>query len=390
MTTPIYCTGFEGWPATLSTNGNGLCQSISGTGLSVQSTIVRSGSYALKSINSSNYNYFQAPTSIYSSPTVIVVRFYVHFSSWNSVDNEIFWCAVAAGGNLALKVRSSTHKVYARFTGLADGNEVNLTMSLDTWYRVEAKFDVSANPSKIDVQVAVGDGSATTATQSTYAQAATTFTTHAIGSTNGDTFTVYYDDVETSVTGGDYPIGAGAVESLVPSGAGTSNNPSNYLLDNGAVAVNDSTNPAYVELDELPIGGTTDYIYQSDTAVGDYAEVTFADTSNTTIHGVRAILAYTSASTTANNGQTRIRDAAGQETTVYNGDMSESSVFYKSIQVATPAAGWTQATVNGLLGRIGYSSDANPDPYWQSLILEVAYVAGEAPPASNHQQMILF
>jgi hypothetical protein len=41
--------------------------------------------------------------------------------------------------------------------------------------------------------------------------------------------------------------------------------------------------------------------------------------------------------------------------------------------MVTPAAeGWTQGAVNALVTRVGYASDANPDPYWDGAMLELA------------------
>jgi hypothetical protein len=52
--------------------------------------------------------------------------------------------------------------------------------------------------------------------------------------------------------------------------------------------------------------------------------------------------------------------------------MSETTSTYASAIVTPASAAWTQAAVNGLVTRIGYASDANPDPYWDGLMLELA------------------
>jgi hypothetical protein len=53
-------------------------------------------------------------------------------------------------------------------------------------------------------------------------------------------------------------------------------------------------------------------------------------------------------------------------------DYSESSMFYKSAIITPPAGGWTQAEINALRARIGYSNDVSPVPYWENLLIEVA------------------
>ena len=41
--------------------------------------------------------------------------------------------------------------------------------------------------------------------------------------------------------------------------------------------------------------------------------------------------------------------------------------------VVTPGAGvWSQAAVNGLVARVGYSTDSSPNSYWDSIVLEAA------------------
>ena len=57
---------------------------------------------------------------------------------------------------------------------------------------------------------------------------------------------------------------------------------------------------------------------------------------------------------------------------VFSGDMSQTALQYKST-VVTPGAGiWSQAAVNGLVARVGYSTDSSPNPYWDSIVLEAA------------------
>ena len=64
----------------------------------------------------------------------------------------------------------------------------------------------------------------------------------------------------------------------------------------------------------------------------------------------------------------RIVDGAAQRV-VYDGDMSVTTpAQYRSVIVAPATAPWTQSAVNALRARVGYSSDANPIPYWDGLL----------------------
>ena len=52
--------------------------------------------------------------------------------------------------------------------------------------------------------------------------------------------------------------------------------------------------------------------------------------------------------------------------------MSQTALQYKSAVVKPAGLSWTQAAVNGLLARVGYSTDSTPNPYWDAIVLEAA------------------
>ncbi len=377
MTTPILIRGWEHGLATLTINGGGLAAVVNtsaGATISVQSVIKRTGTYAIKldKATASNCNTAKAV----STPAVVVGSLYIYFSAFPASNNDdICFCYVTAGVTLGLKLDIADKKIYARFWGAADGNKANVVLAVDTWYRIDYKFNVSANPSTIDFQV-----NGTAAAQSTYAQAATTITQVGIGSTNANTSTMYVDDEIYSATSGDYPIGAHAVVGLRPSADGTHNNASNIMEDIDGNDIDGSTYYAYDKLDENPwtSGAASDYVRQTGNGTGNYCEIQFADTTEATIQGVMALLEYASATATGNTGGCIIRSNT-TETTLWGAagalaDYSEASAFYKSVIVSPDGGSWTMAVVNALRCRFGYSDDANPDPYWLAIMLEVAYV----------------
>ncbi len=400
MTTPILIRGWEHGLATLSTNGGGLVDTIAGATITVQGTIKRTGGYAIRFNKTAAGNCYVVKAV--ATPNLVVGSLYVYFTTFPATnDDDICFCNVTAGVTLGLKIDTATKKLFARFWGAADGNTADLALSADTWYRIDYKFDVSANPSKIDFQVAEDGGSPVAATQSTYAQAATTFTYVGIGSTNANTSDWYADDEIYSITGDDYPIGAHAVEGLRPSGDGVHNNAADIMEDAAGNDIGDGTGgtvAAWDKLDENPwVDGANDYVRQTANGTGNYCEIVFADTSNTTILGAFALLQYYSASATGNNGGCIIIDEDATATTLWGApgalaDYSESSRYYKSVLLPVPAGGWDQGAVNALKCRFGYSGDANPDPYWQAIMLEVAYVpatgATNIAPAENTQAQV--
>ena len=177
-----------------------------------------------------------------------------------------------------------------------------------------------------------------------------------------------------STTSGDYPIGPGTVVALRPDGMGTSVNTGSFREDDGSV-IDANT---YNRLDNSPISDTTQYVRQQTIGTGDYVEFTLDNTSTSCVTGVSAILAFRSATTAANDGKTSIFSGS-TERIILDGDMSQTTQQYVSSILNPATAPWTPSAVNGLRLRIGYSSDVTPNPYWDSVLLEVAtgiYVPG--------------
>jgi len=380
MSTPVWFTGFES--GSLSVNGAGLFDTINGTP-AVQAVVKRTGNYALQC------NAVGANTNVkknLATPTVLVVTIYIRFAAYPAASGcSLVYIGVTAGKALAINYNTATNRFYARFSGGADGNTAAVDIALDTWYRLDMKFDVSANPSKIDFAV-----NGTAAAQSSYAQAATTFVTLGIGQHDAVNVNVYYDDSIYSVTAADYPIGAFQVEGLLPNADGTHNNAANIIEDNDGNDVGAVT--AYDHVNQLPMSESTLYLRQAGNGVANYAEVAFADPINYTAYlGVMGILAYASADTAANEGACVVIRSDATAITLWGtaasrADYSESSVFYKSALITAPAGGWTLAEIGALVARLGYSNDADPDPYWHNLMLEVASNGVTVqPPRTMHQ-----
>ena len=127
---------------------------------------------------------------------------------------------------------------------------------------------------------------------------------------------------------------------------------------------------AYDKLNSIP-PTTTNYVRQATVGTTRYAEVNFADISVTRsgIIGAIGILAYTSATTTANQGACIIsKDSFSTQTDIWGNpttradysDGSTSNLFYKSALIAGVT---NDTTVNALQARIGYSNDVSPNPY---------------------------
>jgi hypothetical protein len=78
------------------------------------------------------------------------------------------------------------------------------------------------------------------------------------------------------------------------------------------------------------------------------------------------VLAYHAAGSSADNGKASIFDGA-LEAVVFGGEMSQTGLSTRPA-VVDPAAGtWHQAAFNGLVARVGYSTDSTPNSYWDSI-----------------------
>jgi hypothetical protein len=359
---PVALTGFEHGAA--SASGGGIFAAMTGPGLSADTVVRRTGTYSLKVIANGAAANNASLTIDTPAPGVAVVRVYVRLASDPAADvNELMLLDAGAGNDLRLGYRASTNKLTLRFGALAV-TVGSTTITAGTWYRIDIRFIANANPRTAAWQI---DGTGQTLVTDV-AEAGSTVGILRFGSTiSADTFTANYDDVLISATTADYPIGAGTVIGLRPDGIGTNSGAGSFTEEDGtAIDAN-----SYTHVDDNLMTGIADYIIQPTAAAGSYIEVTFADTVATCVVGVSGVLAYHAPNNFTNDGQTRVVDGT-TERVLYDGDMGINVVSYKSAVIAPTAASWTPTTVNGLRARIGYSTDANPDPYWDALRLEVA------------------
>jgi len=366
--TPIWIEGFE--HGVLSTSGAGIVNALTGAP-TIDSTIKRTGGYSCRFYKTVAATCYFGKT-IAASPTYLVGRVYFYFTTLPAANTLLLKAITAAGGYPRIDFVQASGRIAMSIGGV--GQQLGPVLSTGQWYRIDFRMYCGGATRTIDWAI---DG--VDQTQVSTAVAASTFVSLNIGSEVSTTFDFYVDDIVLSTTTGDYPIGAGGVVGLSPNAAGASNLDTN-IEDDGSVDVNDTTNPANIELDDVPFNGS-DYIKQIGGASTLYGAVAFADTAETTIHGAQAFLAYTSAAASpANSASAKIYDEDGVETAIFTGDMSESSAFYKSVICRTPTGGWDTAAVNALQGRVGYATDYAPVPYWQGLMIQVAYgtAAGES------------
>jgi hypothetical protein len=354
-TSAVWLTGFE--HGAVSAAGGGVVNTVTGSPTADAATF-RNGAYSLRIADGAGGSTINA-LKTFTATNVVVARFAVRLSALPGVTSNLVY--VDSGTDLVLGYDQPSQK-FSLTLGTSTATSAS-TVSAGTWYVIDLRYDLRANPNLGDWRV---DGVAQT--QVTRAAAASTATGFGLGATtNPSIYTANYDDVIVANQAKAYPIGNGKVVRLLPDGIGTHNTPGDFR-DNDSTAV-DAT--SWQRIDELPMTSIADYVLQLNNGATSYLEFTFGNTAETCIREVSAVVGYHSAGTAANTGKTSILDGA-TESVVYSGDMSETAVQYASAILTPAAAPWTQAAVNGLVTRIGYASDANPDPYWDALVLELA------------------
>jgi hypothetical protein len=167
-----------------------------------------------------------------------------------------------------------------------------------------------------------------------------------------------------------FPIGPHSVGAIVPTSDGAHAAGTNTIEATTGTDIGVAT--AFDLMDEWP-ANTTDYVRQVTNGTLNFAEVNFADTAASSIWGVSAVAALFASGTAADTGTTRIVDSLNVTLVdVYAGDMSQTTLHYRTAIVPVPAGGWTPAVLNGLKARVGFSSDTNPNPRWSALMLQFA------------------
>jgi hypothetical protein len=352
----VWLTGFE--HGAVSTAGGGLFTTMSATLPTADNATFRNGAYSLRIADASAASTVFARKT-FAATNVVVARFAVRLTALPGVNSNLVY--VDSGTDLVFGYDSAAQK-FTLTVGASTAQSAS-TVSAGTWYVIDLRYDLRANPHLGDWRI---DGTA----QGQVSRAAAATTANAVGlgsATNASIYTANYDDLFVANQLTAYPLGDGRVVRLIPDGVGTHSTPGSFRNNDGS-AINAGS---WQRLDEVPMTSIADYVRQQTANAGHYLEFTLANTAETCIREVSAVLAYHSATSTANNGKASVFDGA-TESTMFNGDMSNTAIQYASAVAAPTSAPWSQAAANGLLARVGFSTDVSPNPYWDAIMLEVA------------------
>lgn len=353
-----WTTGLEHGIGTLSTPNLW----ISNTGATVDDAVARSGRWSLRS-RRPDYgwvSYAQAHLSSYRN----VMTFAVRLDTLPDADVSTLAKSQTTGSDLMLGFRASDDRLTLRW-GAGEAKASSFPIVEKTWYTIDLRWETGTNPMTADWSVAGVPQESTSIAELGYQQR------FQFGSdVTGDApYTAHYDDILSSYTTSDYPIGPQRVLPLRPNSTGANNGAANFRDDDGTVV-----DPlSWTRLDDAQMHHLQDGHVRQVTASGTSSlQFGFDDTVEPCIDAVQAI--YTAHKTVAkpNYAKTSVFDGP-VERVIWAGDVAGTNVATAKTLLVPPALGaWTPAAVNGLTMRLGYSTDVSPEPIWDALLFEMA------------------
>lgn len=395
MATPTFCCGFE--CGLISSSADSTAHWVSTlTTPTISTTTVRSGSRSLR-INVTGGSSQAATKSGIVSSQIHVFRFYVRFETLPGGDTSI-----ARVGDEGVYYQQSDSTLRCGADIITFG-ATGVTVTTGQWYCVDVRINASANPHTIDAQV---DGVALGQAQA--AVGAATGTSVRLGDVDRTrTYDMFFDDVVYSATVGDYPFGPGKVEHFVPTADGTHNVAGANDFERSATGtdITNATTTAYQLIDDVPIksGSISEYINLiAPPNATDYVEVVFGpapgiSTPTDAPRAVETIIVKAKGTGTGTNNLRIALNDNGTTNDIFNGDTTTSSptadILRKHYSDPPSAAtAWTVVAGNGNFNNVRmrcYTSDAAPDPWWASAMIEAEFEDTGAPPPSFTPRMML-
>jgi hypothetical protein len=349
---PAYLTGFEA--GRKSAHSDNIFGFGNAAATSVQTTTVRSGAYALKAAPVGGSAYMGWWNQ--SLPATETIRFAIRFETLPSANvGQLFAVTTPASTAATLKyVSASKTFAFALSGNTTVTSSSSVQLAAGQWYVIDLRFDPSTATHQLAWRL---DGVAQPSVS--VASTATTVYDHQVGTNGADTYTAYYDDLAIVAGTAAYPLGDGRIYGLKPDGMGNLTPAGSNFVNNDNTALNANS---WQRLDESPLTGNTDYISQNVLNANSYAEITFANTTETCVRAAAAYITWHTAGAKTTTAAFRIYDGA-VSSPVREGEWLHQAGRDLS-KAITPATTWSPSTLNGLVGRFGYwsntGSPANP------------------------------
>lgn len=309
-----------------------------------------------------------------------IERFHFYFpTSLPGADVELasVECQSLTNG-MTIWYRAASQKIGVK-VGTGTEQLSDATVAANTWIGLDYRFDARTTTFKCDWQLDYDSLDATGPVAQTQASN-TGMTVGSIdkvrkGWTVARTATVRFDDIAASQQYGAYPLGDVRIVTLSVDPAGTptiSGSSANFRVftSNGGTLTTWSAAGTRNALDDVPptIGASADGLTQISTAASDYCEVpmeTYTAAPDFAVRGLRWYWAGWAASSTGATFGFRSWDGVSeiaQHSAVDHNFDSSSLVWMTRMQ--RPSLGkyvLTQAKVDALAARFGFSTDAAPD-----------------------------
>lgn len=375
--TSVYCCGCE--CGVFDANNGAHWSSNSGTAPTFDNVTFRNGARSLRIHATPGTCY--ATSSVLASSNVTIIRAYIFFSTLPSANSVLIAGLLTSDG---ANFKASDSKIYAGAgTGLFGATGVSVTTGV--WYRLDIRIDSRANPNLIDVSVnGVACG------QASNALAATAETQIIVGNAGSLTTDFYVDDIVISQTLADFPIGDGFVNHFIPTSDGTHNVAGANDFERSATGtdITNATTNAFDLINDVPLksGTISEYInLVAPPNATDYVEVVFgaAPGISTPTVAPRAIDAIITKAKGTGTGVNNLRIALNDNGTtndIFNGDTTTASptaTFARKHYATAPTGGaWTVVSGAGNFNNLRmrcFTSDAAPDPWWASAMIEAEF-----------------
>lgn len=385
MATPVFCCGGEcGINSTSSLNQHFIR---TGTG-SISTTTFRTGLHSYRANPTAGTTFWSTPTSFLGSVTVWITRAYIRFNTLPDADCDV----LATSGTKALGLWFKSSDSTLRCGSLSGMGASGVTVTTGQWYRIDLKVDISGSTDLADAQV---DGT-TLGQHSDAVGNIVSIGEFYFGAGQTCTADLFVDDIVVSTTSADYPIGAGFVKSYIPNADGTHNVAGANDFERSATGtdITNATTTAFQLIDDRPIksGTLTEYINGvAPPNATDYVEWQYEDSTEADApRAVEAILTLSDAATAgANDATITLREHAGATSAnIFTGAIGASgageSVFKRAHFATVPGTSdaWTTTKFNALRSRF-LVTDAAPDPWVGSAMLEVEFPEPAAPPLAD-------
>jgi hypothetical protein len=299
-----------------------------------------------------------------------------------SGDLELATLTDSGGASTVVRYVSASQKIGVK---VGTGTEVlsDATVTTGVFYNLDVRAMGTTTARTVDWQLDYGAGPVVQ-TQATFTAGAVLGSlVPVLGWSAAQTGTVTFAYALFSIIAGHYPLGDWTMVLLKPDPAGTltlSGTAANFaLMASNATGGAWNATTARDSIDEVPptVGASADGFCQVTAAASDYVEIPMetwqaAPTGN--IRAVRMCACGWAASATA--ATIGFRGWEGSAETILlatvDTNFDNTSTPGWVCQMYRPANGWTQAKLDALAFRVGFSDDATPDIGIHAIYAEVA------------------